>query len=135
MKPRTLVRIDFSDLCSIGPGKIGLLEQIEETGSLSAAARELKMSYRRAWLLLHSVNTGFREPVATLSTGGIEGGGAKLTDFGRRLVNDYREFERQVDGLAQKSFAGMRPSRALAGEPISRPRAISRSVRVATKRR
>jgi molybdate transport system regulatory protein len=134
MKPRTLVRLDFSASCSIGPGKIGLLEQIEKTGSLSAAARALKMSYRRAWLLLTSVNTGFSEPVALLTTGGVEGGGARLTDFGRRLIADYRQFEQQVDALAQKSFAGVRVGR-VAGEAVLRTRAINRPVKEPARRR
>src|SRR3974390_1361736 len=68
-------RVDFGDRCAIGPGKIALLETIARTGSLSQAARDLKMSYRRAWLLLNSVNTSFRRPVAALSTGGGGGGG------------------------------------------------------------
>jgi molybdate transport system regulatory protein len=135
MKARTHVRVDFSDSCSIGPGKIGLLEKIEQTGSLSAAARELGMSYRRAWLLLSSVNTGFSEPVAVLSVGGVEGGGAKLTEFGRKLVADYREFEQRVDALAQKSFAGTNPGRNGSSEPVLKPRAVSRPVKAPAKRR
>src|SRR4249920_3430062 len=110
-KPQAHIRVDFSESVSIGPGKIGLLEQIERSGSLSAAARELGMSYRRAWLLLSSVNTGFSEPVAVLSVGGVEGGGAQLTKFGKQLVSDYRKFEQQVDDLAQKTFAAVRAGR------------------------
>lgn len=127
--PKAHIRIDFSDSSSIGPGKVGLLEQIDKTGSLSAAARALNMSYRRAWLLLTSVNTGFSEPVALLTTGGVEGGGARLTDFGRRLVADYREFEKRVDALAHKTFAGVRTGRAAGGEAVLRPRAIKRPVK------
>ncbi|MEO8307481.1 MAG: transcriptional regulator [Pseudomonadota bacterium] len=129
MKPSAHVRVDFTDVISIGPGKIGLLEQIERTGSLSAAARELKMSYRRAWLLLTNVNTGFSEPVAVLSVGGVEGGGARLTKFGKQLVSDYRKLGQQVDELAQKTFAGVRTSRDKAAEPAVPRRAISRSLR------
>jgi molybdate transport system regulatory protein len=135
MSPRIHVRVDFSDSCSIGPGKIGLLEQIERTGSLSGAARELKMSYRRAWLLLTSANTGFSEPVAQLSTGGIEGGGAKLTAFGRKLVADYRGFEQGVHALAQKAFAGVRVGRGGSSEPVLKPRAIKRPVKGAAPAR
>jgi molybdate transport system regulatory protein len=133
-KPRTHVRVDFSEGSSVGPGKIGLLETIASTGSLSAAARELGMSYRRAWLLLHSVNAGFEEPVADLSTGGVDGGGARLTAFGEKLVKDYREFQRRVDALAQKSFGGIQASGTPPAEPAAPRRAISRSV-AGTKRR
>jgi molybdate transport system regulatory protein len=129
MKPSTHVRVDFTEAVSIGPGKIGLLEQIERSGSLSAAARELGMSYRRAWLLLSSVNSGFSEPVAVLSVGGVEGGGAQLTKFGKQLVTDYRKFEQQVDELAEKTFAGVRTGREPAKEPAVRRRAINRSLR------
>jgi molybdate transport system regulatory protein len=110
MKPQAHIRIDFSGTCSIGPGKIGLLEGIERTGSLSAAARALGMSYRRAWLLLHSTNEGFSEPVVCLSVGGKDGGGTRLTDFGRQLVADYRRFDAAVDQLAAKTFADVRVS-------------------------
>jgi molybdate transport system regulatory protein len=132
MKPTAHVRVDFTDVISIGPGKVGLLEKIEQAGSLSAAARELGMSYRRAWLLLSSVNTGFSEPVAVLSVGGVEGGGAQLTKFGRQLVSDYRKFEQQVDELAQKTFAAVRPAREPANEPAVRRRAVNRSLRTKT---
>ncbi len=86
-------RVDFGEDCAIGPGKIALLEAIGRTGSLSAAARLLKMSYRRGWLLLDSLNTSFRRPVAELSKGGRGGGGANLTPFGRSLVEAYRRLE------------------------------------------
>lgn len=68
------------------------------------------MSYRRAWLLLHSVNESFAEPSVTLSVGGKSGGGAQLTDFGRQLVQAYRQFESEVDALAARSFAAVNPA-------------------------
>ncbi|MEO8314432.1 MAG: LysR family transcriptional regulator [Pseudomonadota bacterium] len=128
LKPQTHIRIDFSGTCSLGPGKISLLEGIERTGSLSAAARALGMSYRRGWLLLHSTNEGFSQPVVALSVGGKDGGGARLTDFGRRLVADYREFEAAVDVLATKTFAGVRTSGKVAEVPAPRRRAIKRAL-------
>ena len=132
-KPQAHVRIDFSESCSIGPGKIALLEGIVRTGSLSAAARMLGMSYRRAWLLLHSVNDAFNEPAVILSIGGRDGGGAQLTPFGTGLIESYREFERAVDALAVKSFASMRPARAAPGSTESR-RPLRRPVAAAGRR-
>ncbi len=128
MKPQAHTRIDFSHTCSIGPGKIGVLEGIERTGSLSAAARTLGMSYRRAWLLLHSTNEGFAEPVVELSVGGKDGGGTRLTDFGRQLVADYRRFEAAVDDLAAKTFAAVRlgSGPAKGATPLRQP--LSRSL-------
>src|SRR6187402_1733013 len=107
MKPHAHIRLDFSGTSSIGPGKIGLLEGIERTGSLSAAARALGMSYRRAWLLLHSTNEGFLQPVVELSVGGKDGGGTRLTSFGRQLIADYRAFEAAVDALAVGAFGAI----------------------------
>jgi molybdate transport system regulatory protein len=87
------IRVDLSPSDAIGPGKIRLLELIEETGSISAAGRAMDMSYRRAWLLLDELNRLFREPVATTAHGGRSGGGASLTPFGKRLVRGYRQME------------------------------------------
>jgi molybdate transport system regulatory protein len=119
------LRIDFGPLRSIGPGKIALLEHIERHESLSQAARELRMSYRRAWQLLDDLNHSFREPVAIASTGGAGGGGAELTTFGRDLVRAYRDVETAVAGQAQRRFAtlasGSHKVRASSGKRLSRP--------------
>ena len=104
---RVRLRIDLSTDVSIGPGKVALLEGIVRTGSLSAAARELGMSYRRGWLLVHSVNESFRLPVVRFSTGGKDGGGTELTPFGRKLIEAYRKLEASADRLARECFAGI----------------------------
>jgi molybdate transport system regulatory protein len=131
-------RVDFSPDCAVGPGKIALLEHISTTGSLSEAARKLKMSYRRAWLLLEDLNTSFQQPVAQMSVGGRGGGGASLTPFGTDLVAAYRALEAQIRKRAQTAFpptalpaAGDGPARKPVGKrrinrptaPASRPRA------------
>ena len=92
------IRVDLSPTCAIGPGKIRLLEVIEETGSISAAGRAMAMSYRRAWLLLDELNQTFREPVAVTAQGGRSGGGTSLTPFGQRLVHGYRRMETDAQG-------------------------------------
>jgi molybdate transport system regulatory protein len=97
-------RVDFGPDCAIGPGKISLLEHIGRTGSLSEAARRLKMSYRRAWLLLEDLNTSFQQPAAQMSVGGKGGGGASLTPFGADLVAAYRELETDIRKRAQTAF-------------------------------
>lgn len=120
-KPRTRVRVDFTVDCSLGPGKIALLEGIDRSGSLSAAARDLGMSYRRAWLLLHTTNDAFLEPVVELAVGGKDGGGARLTAFGRHLVDRFREFEAEVDELAARRLGDLQVSgRAAPGQGIAR---------------
>jgi molybdate transport system regulatory protein len=127
-KPHAHLRLDFSGTCSIGPGKIGLLEGIQRTGSLSAAARALGMSYRRAWLLLHNTNEGFHQAVVELSVGGKDGGGTRLTDFGRRLVADYRAFEKAVDALAADAFADLQPTNRVMSEPETPRRPVARAL-------
>jgi len=97
-------RIDFGRNEAVGPGKVTLLEHIDECGSLSQAARELGMSYRRAWQLLESLNLTFRLPVATTSVGGRGGGGAALTAFGRDLIKSYRAFDADVQARANRHF-------------------------------
>jgi molybdate transport system regulatory protein len=98
--PRVRFRVDFGSQCSVGVGKIELLEGIARSGSLSQAAREMRMSYRRAWLLLADLNLSFDQPVARTSTGGRGGGGAVLTPFGVRLVAGYRKLESSLQPLA-----------------------------------
>lgn len=90
---RLKLRIDFRPRGAVGPGKIALLEAIGRDGSISAAARALDMSYRRAWLLIDSMNALFRNPVVTTAAGGRHGGGAALTGFGRDLIQRYRAME------------------------------------------
>ena len=90
---KAAVRILFGSASSLGPGKIALLEAIGRTGSISGAAREMEMSYRRAWLLVEAMNSAFREPVVTAATGGKRGGGAVVTAFGLELLRRYRNIE------------------------------------------
>src|SRR6188508_979340 len=93
----TKLRVMFGDEIAIGPGKAELLEAIAETGSIAESARRLGMSYRRAWLLVDTMNRCFREPVVASATGGSGGGGAHVTDFGRRVLARYRAMQARVD--------------------------------------
>ncbi|HET9108948.1 MAG TPA: hypothetical protein VFN79_17360 [Steroidobacteraceae bacterium] len=97
--PEIRFRVDFDDRCSVGIGKIRLLEAIGHTGSLSRAAREVGMSYRRAWLLIDSMNAGFDTQVISATVGGSGGGGAALTAFGSELIEAYRRLERRLAAL------------------------------------
>ena len=111
--PVAKIRLDFPQGSSVGPGKIALLEKIDDTGSLSAAARVLGMSYRRAWLLIQDLNNGFDRPAVSLSTGGKHGGGATLTAFGHALVTGYRALEAITHRLATEIFAELEISAAI----------------------
>ena len=86
------LRIDFAE-GRVGPGKIALLEAIQREGSISAAARALGMSYRRAWELVAELNRIFTAPVVERVTGGSGGGGARLTELGEALLVGFREIE------------------------------------------
>ena len=77
----------------MGPGKARLVALISESGSISAAARKMGMSYRRAWQLVEALNKSFNEPVVLTAVGGKRGGGAVVTDFGKRLVAHYHDME------------------------------------------
>src|SRR6516162_5256007 len=86
---RVRVSIVFESGARIGPGKAKLLESIRDSGSISAAARDMGMSYKRAWVLLDSINKAFAEPVVTAAPGGAGGGGASLTPFGIEVLKRY----------------------------------------------
>jgi molybdate transport system regulatory protein len=109
---RLSIRIDLGPGGRIGPGKVALLEQIAATGSISAAGRAMRMSYRRAWLLVEALNGLFREPVVATQTGGSHGGGAALTPFGRELVAAYRAVEREAHELAAARLAALEAAAA-----------------------
>jgi molybdate transport system regulatory protein len=75
----------------IGPGKVELLRRVERERSISAAARSMNMSYRRAWLLIDDLNRIFDAPVVETHVGGSGRGGASLTPFGTKLIRRYEE--------------------------------------------
>lgn len=91
--PGLMLRVLASDHPAIGPGKAQLVALIDSTGSISAAAREMGMSYRRAWQLVEALNASFIEPVVVTAVGGKRGGGAVVTEFGRTLVAQFRAME------------------------------------------
>lgn len=94
--PRLRIRIVFGESGMIGPGKAELLERIDSAGSIAAAGRAMGMSYKRAWMLIETMNAMFREPVVESTRGGAQGGGARLTDTGHEVVAAYRAFEEEA---------------------------------------
>jgi molybdate transport system regulatory protein len=116
---RLRVSIVFESGARIGPGKAKLLESIRETGSISAAARDMGMSYKRAWLLLDSMNQAFTELVATASPGGAGGGGATLTPFGAELLERYHRILDQSATMAADDLTALgRRARPEAGPKV-----------------
>lgn len=90
------LRLDFTPGGRLGPGKADLLDAIAQTGSISGAGRAMKMSYRRAWLLVDDLNRMFRQPLVEAQPGGAKGGGARLTPLGLEVVTHYRAVESMV---------------------------------------
>lgn len=97
----------------LGPGRMDLLALIDEEGSISAAARRMGMSYRRAWLLVDETNSHFAAPLVESATGGQKGGGAHLTETGRAVLALYRDMEERA---AEAVATDLDRLRAMLGE-------------------
>lgn len=102
-KKTALMRLRFVLGANIvmGPGKADLLQGIKETGSIAAAGRRMGMSYKRAWLLVETMNACFKKPLVETSRGGRVHGGAVLTADGERALASYRRME----GLAAAAIS------------------------------
>ncbi|WP_206956539.1 winged helix-turn-helix domain-containing protein [Trinickia acidisoli] len=87
------MRVRIGETVAVGPGKVALLEAIREHGSISAAARSLDMSYRRAWMLLDELNRSLTSPATLSEQGGANGGGCTLTPVGEKIIRVYRDIE------------------------------------------
>ena len=126
VETRLTLRVDFGANRSIGPGKVRLLEAVGRTGSISQAGRELGMSYRRAWLLINDLNLCFRHAVVDAQPGGTQGGGAKLTRFGEKLIRDYRAIESGASRAAKTHLRSLGSSlRAAERSPAGKVRKTS----------
>jgi molybdate transport system regulatory protein len=91
--------VETSGQPALNDAAADLLEQIESGGSLSEAARRLGFSYRRAWLLLDMLNRRWPQPLVQTVTGGRQGGGAKVTEFGHHILRTYRDLQIQMEHL------------------------------------
>jgi molybdate transport system regulatory protein len=99
------LRLWRDDEVAMGPGKADLLEAIGQAGSISAAARAMQMSYRRAWMLVEVMNRSFREPLVRSAVGGARGGGAQLTEAGARVLAQFRVMEAAALAAAEAHLA------------------------------
>lgn len=99
---RFRMRVSRGDVVAVGPGKIGLLEAIAQTHSITAAAKSIGMSYRRAWFLVDEMNAALKQPAVASAIGGEHGGGSTLTDAGEALVTLYR----RIEATAKQACAG-----------------------------
>jgi molybdate transport system regulatory protein len=106
---------------AVGPGKIDLLEAIRDTGSITAAAKAMGMSYRRAWMLVDEVNRSLKKPAIASAIGGDHGGGSELTDVGQLLVRTYRHIESTASATCSEDIEALTGLIRRAGPPSPRP--------------
>lgn len=116
------LQIYVGDEIAMGPGKADLLDAIAQAGSISAAARELGMSYRRAWLLVDTMNRCWKEPLVETAPGGSARGGARLSPYGRGILQLYRSLQDESAALRQ-STAWSELEAALLDEPKAHQKA------------
>ncbi|MBS0220948.1 MAG: LysR family transcriptional regulator [Proteobacteria bacterium] len=105
--PQISIHIDFEDEGQLEPRTVALLERIAEEGSISAAGRAMKISYKHAWELVAEVNRTFEEPLVKAQTGGAAGGGSVITERGQKLIRDYRALERKALSATARHLKAM----------------------------
>lgn len=110
-------RLMLQDEIAFGPGKADLLDAIAATGSISAAGKQLGMSYRRAWVLVDGMNRCFQQPLVETMTGGTHGGGTRLTAFGMDVLKRYRLLQGDIQALGNQYFPEFKP--LLRKKPVS----------------
>jgi molybdate transport system regulatory protein len=101
------IRINKGDDIAVGPGKIALLEAIIDSGSITAAAKQLDMSYRRAWLMVDAMNRSFASPVVETAKGGPQGGRTVVTTLGEQVIRRYRTIETIAGAAARSEIAAL----------------------------
>lgn len=104
---RTAIRIQHQGHIAIGPGKADLLEAIMLYGSISGAAKSMKMSYKRAWDLVTVMNTAFQAPLVTTIVGGTNGGGATLTELGQEVLRLYRDVQMNAEVYVENEMQAL----------------------------
>ncbi len=107
------IRVKRGEDIAVGPGKIELLSAIRDAGSISGAARKMGMSYRRAWLLVETMNSCFVSPLVSTATGGRAGGGAQLTEAGSKVLEDYAVLMAEVEVVASRYLETLKTNNPL----------------------
>jgi len=105
---RSRFRIMSGDLIALGPGKVDLLESIDQVGSISEAARQSNISYKRAWDMVDTMNKCFKKPLVESVTGGKGGGGAALTPLGKKVIAIYRDMETKASQATQEKWKSLK---------------------------
>jgi molybdate transport system regulatory protein len=105
--PHLYLKIDYGDRVRIGPGKVQLLKLIREKSSISAAARAMGMSYRRAWLLVEETSKIFGRPVISTHVGGKGHGGAQLTPLGEKVIETYETIVAKTEAVVEAELQAL----------------------------
>jgi molybdate transport system regulatory protein len=95
--------IDIDGVRFFGPGRAELLALIDEEGSIARAAKKMRMSYKKAWDMVDEMNTNGRKPLVISRKGGKKGGGAELTENGRKIVAQYNTLTSKLNAVAEKN--------------------------------
>ena len=103
-KLKLQLRVLFNEDIAFGPGKAELLEEIRRSGSISQAAKNMNMSNRRAWQLVETMNHSFQSALVETQKGGTHGGGAKVTDLGEKILNQFRQMEQNARHAIEHDF-------------------------------
>lgn len=113
------IQLYCGDEIAMGPGKADLLDAIAREGSISAAARAMDMSYRRAWLLVDAMNRCWRDPLVETSPGSAKGGGARISARGRAVLDHYRALQARLQGTSDcADYRAL--AEAMLEEPLAR---------------
>ncbi len=104
-KVKSRIWIENEDGVFLGEGRVQLLKKVDEFGSISKAAKELNMSYKKAWFLLDSINKQSPKLVLTKKTGGKNGGGAELTTYGKKVITDFESLIESCWSYLNKGFS------------------------------
>lgn len=105
--PRIKLRLEYDAPLVLGPGKLQLLSLIDRLGSISAAGREMGMSYKRAWSLIEQMNAAFATPVVDSSRGGPGGGGATVTPTGHKVLRHFQALEKLLTDQGADDLANL----------------------------
>lgn len=104
---RLRVKLDMGGAV-VGPGKVELMKKIDALGSISAAAKEMGLNYRRAWFLLETLNKPLGQPVVITTKGGATGGGAHISETGQAILDAYEQCVQAADASTEDVLESLR---------------------------
>jgi molybdate transport system regulatory protein len=94
--------LEFDEDRFFGPGRVELLERIDQTGSINQAAKQMRMSYKKAWDMISMLNKQAKHPVVILQAGGEKGGGARITEEAKELIAYHRLLRKRFISFLEK---------------------------------